>query len=74
MDVTHMASAMERILTDLPLRQSLRRRGLNNVARFSWDESARRVSQRIDALLSQPRDRRASTGNDALRRESSSKL
>ncbi|MDE1193930.1 MAG: glycosyltransferase family 1 protein [Pseudomonas sp.] len=74
MDISHMASAMERILTDLPLRQSLRRRGLNNVARFSWEESARRVSQRIDALLNQPRDRRSSTGNDALRRESSSKL
>jgi hypothetical protein len=71
-----MASAMERILTDLPLRQSLRRRGLNNVARFSWEESARRVSHRIDVLLNQSRDRRASpaTGTDALRRESSSKL
>ncbi|WP_296262383.1 MULTISPECIES: glycosyltransferase family 4 protein [unclassified Pseudomonas] len=73
-DVTHMTAAMERILTDLPLRQSLRRRGLNNVARFSWDESARRVSQRIDTLLNHPKDRRTSTGNDALRRESSSKL
>lgn len=74
MDVSHMASAMERILTDLPLRQSLRRRGLNNVARFSWDESARRISQRIDALLTPSRDRRGSTGSDAMRRESSSKL
>jgi len=72
LDSQHMASAMERILTDLPLRQSLRRRGLNNVARFSWEDSARRVSQRIDALLTQPMDRRA--GNDALRRESSSKF
>jgi glycosyltransferase involved in cell wall biosynthesis len=53
-DVGHIASAMERILTDLPLRQSLRRRGLNNVTRFSWEDSARRVSQRIDALLAQP--------------------
>jgi glycosyltransferase involved in cell wall biosynthesis len=51
LDVGHMASAMERILTDMPLRQSLRRRGLNNVDRFSWEESARRVSLRIDALL-----------------------
>jgi glycosyltransferase involved in cell wall biosynthesis len=53
-DVGHIASAMKRILTDLPLRQSLRRRGLNNVTRFSWEDSARRVSQRIDALLAQP--------------------
>lgn len=51
LDVSHMAAAMERILTDLPLRQSLRRRGLTNVRRFSWEESARRVSQRIDALI-----------------------
>jgi glycosyltransferase involved in cell wall biosynthesis len=46
-----MATAMERVLTDLPLRQSLRRRGLNNVSRFSWEDSAQRVSQRIDALI-----------------------
>ncbi|WP_122663768.1 glycosyltransferase family 4 protein [Pseudomonas viridiflava] len=50
LDVSHMASAMERILTDMPLRQALRRRGLSNVERFSWEDSARRVSQRIDAL------------------------
>jgi len=53
-DVEHIAAAMERILTDLPLRQSLRRRGLNNVTRFSWEDSASRVSQRIDALLAKP--------------------
>lgn len=75
MDTTHMAAAMERILADLPLRQSLRRRGLNNVARFSWEESARRVSHRIDTLLNVPSDRRAPPKKaDALRRESSSKL
>lgn len=50
LDVSHIASAMERILTDLPLRQALRRRGLNNVERFSWEDSAHRVSQQIDAL------------------------
>lgn len=50
-DVEHMAAAMQRILTDMPLRQSLRRRGLNNVGRFSWEASAQRVSQRIDALI-----------------------
>lgn len=51
LDVEHMASAMQRMLEDLPLRQALRRRGFNNVSRFSWDESARRVSLRIDSLL-----------------------
>jgi glycosyltransferase involved in cell wall biosynthesis len=50
-DVEHMAAAMQRILTDMPLRQSLRRRGLNNVGRFSWEASAQRVSQRIDVLI-----------------------
>lgn len=74
LDVAHIASAMERILSDLPLRQSLRRRGLNNVTRFSWEESARRISQRVDALVNQTQDRRTSTpGNDSLQRESSSK-
>jgi glycosyltransferase involved in cell wall biosynthesis len=53
MDIEHMATAMARVLTDLPLRQSLRRRGLNNVNRFSWEDSAQRVSQRIDALIGQ---------------------
>jgi len=73
LDVSHMASAMERILIDLPLRQSLRRRGLNNVTRFSWEESARRVSQRIDTLINASKDRRgASTSGDTLQRESSS--
>lgn len=74
MDVSHMAAAMERILTDAPLRQSLRKRGLNNAARFSWDESARRVSQRIDVLLNQAHDRRGNSGSDALHRESSREL
>jgi glycosyltransferase involved in cell wall biosynthesis len=74
LDVSHMSAAMERILTDVPLRQSLRRRGLINVARFSWEESARQVSQRIDALLSPVRDRRSNQSSDALGRESSSKL
>jgi len=50
MDVAHIAAAMERILTDMPLRKALRRRGLNNVERYSWDDSALRISQRIDAL------------------------
>jgi glycosyltransferase involved in cell wall biosynthesis len=54
-DVSHIAAAMERVLTDVTLRQSLRRRGLNNVTRFSWEDSAQRVSQRIDALLPKPK-------------------
>lgn len=51
LDVNHMASAMQRVLTDQPLREALRLHGLNNVERFSWDMSAQRLSQRLDALL-----------------------
>jgi glycosyltransferase involved in cell wall biosynthesis len=75
LDVTHIASAMERILTDAPLRQSLRRRGLTNVTRFSWEDSARRISQRIDSLMNVSRDRRSTSAqgsSDTLQRESSS--
>ncbi|WP_268797021.1 glycosyltransferase family 4 protein [Pseudomonas huanghezhanensis] len=73
LDVSHIAAAMERILSDLTLRRSLRRRGLNNVARFSWEDSAQRVSQRIDFLTSPAKDRRgASSGTDNLQRKSSS--
>lgn len=73
LDVSHIAAAMERILSDQTLRQSLRRRGLNNVSRFSWEDSARRVSQRIDLLTSPTKDRRgASSGTDKLQRKSSS--
>ena len=35
-----LVSAMRRIATDEALRQDLRRRGHENVARFSWDDSA----------------------------------
>ncbi|WP_397452436.1 glycosyltransferase family 4 protein [Pseudomonas sp. NA-150] len=55
-DVNHIATAMQRMLTDATLRRSMRRRGLQNVSRFSWEDSARRVSQRIDALLGKSTD------------------
>lgn len=51
LDIKHMAAAMQRVLTDQPLREALRLHGLNNVERFSWDLSAQRLSQRLDALL-----------------------
>ncbi|CAM3382101.1 glycosyl transferase family 1 [Pseudomonas floridensis] len=51
LDVSHMAAAMHRVLVDAPLRDALRLHGLNNVKRFSWQLSAQRLSQRIDALL-----------------------
>jgi hypothetical protein len=46
---------------------------LSNVTRFSWEESARRVSQRIDTLINASMDRRGtSNSGDTLQRESSS--
>jgi glycosyltransferase involved in cell wall biosynthesis len=36
-------NAIHRIVTDASLRQSLREKGLENVKRFSWDTSARRL-------------------------------
>ncbi|OUM08117.1 glycosyl transferase family 1 [Pseudomonas syringae] len=51
LDVSHMAAAMQRVLVDAPLRQSLRQQGLENVQRFSWELSALRLSRHIDALL-----------------------
>ncbi|RMV80187.1 Glycosyl transferase, group 1 protein [Pseudomonas caricapapayae] len=51
LDVSHMAAAMQRMLIDAPLRNALQVQGLHNVQRFSWDLSAQRLSQRIDALL-----------------------
>ncbi|MCD5992714.1 glycosyltransferase family 4 protein [Pseudomonas sp. CDFA 602] len=53
LDVSHMAAAMQRVLTDAPLRQALRLHGLHNVKRFCWDLSAQRLCQRIDALQEQ---------------------
>ena len=40
-DLDRLASAMERALDDEPLRAQLRSRGFANVARFSWEKTAR---------------------------------
>jgi glycosyltransferase involved in cell wall biosynthesis len=65
LDVSHMAAAMHRVLTDQPLREALRLHGLNNVERFSWDLSAQRLSQRIDSLLGTKAVRGANVGTAA---------
>ncbi|MBD1552160.1 glycosyltransferase family 4 protein [Pseudomonas typographi] len=54
LDTEHMARAMSLVLSNLTLRQHLRTLGLQNVARFSWEASARRISERIDSLLQNP--------------------
>jgi glycosyltransferase involved in cell wall biosynthesis len=40
-----IADAMYRVLTDEPLRRSLREKGLRRAAQFSWEASARRVRE-----------------------------
>lgn len=46
-----MASVMEKIIVDGDLRAELVRRGDENIKRFSWDESAKKVSQIVDKIL-----------------------
>lgn len=62
LDINHIAAAMHRVLIDEPLRRTLRQQGLGNVTRFSWDGSAQRLSQRLDALLGSCQQR-AGNGN-----------
>lgn len=49
--VADITRAMERILSDEALRQDLRRRGKNNVARYCWHSSARQLSRLIDKVF-----------------------
>jgi glycosyltransferase involved in cell wall biosynthesis len=51
LDVEHISRAMALALNSLTIRQHLRTLGLQNVARFSWDASARLISDRIDSVL-----------------------
>jgi glycosyltransferase involved in cell wall biosynthesis len=50
LDVDHIARAMALALNNLNIRQHLRTLGLHNVSRFSWEDSARLVSDQIDLL------------------------
>jgi glycosyltransferase involved in cell wall biosynthesis len=49
-DIDSIASSMERIIRDSTLRHQLAADGLRNVARFSWTDSAQKVSDLIDSL------------------------
>jgi glycosyltransferase involved in cell wall biosynthesis len=46
-----IAAALERVLTDAPLREDLRARGLQRARDFSWDHTARRVRAIYDEVL-----------------------
>ena len=52
LNVKDIAQSMQRILHDEALREDLRRRGKTNLARFSWNTSARQVSRLIDQAFS----------------------
>ncbi|WP_263261185.1 glycosyltransferase family 1 protein [Pseudomonas sp. RIT-PI-S] len=50
LDVDQMARAMALVLDNPSIGEHLRTLGLRNVARFSWQASARMISDRLDAL------------------------
>ncbi|MCW3148891.1 glycosyltransferase family 4 protein [Stutzerimonas stutzeri] len=51
MDINSIAQCMSRVLQDASLRSDLRKRGQANVARYSWETSAKVVSRLIDRTL-----------------------
>lgn len=53
-DLQEMALCMRRVLHNQALREALVARGQRNVARYSWNASAQRVSRLIDTVQAQP--------------------
>lgn len=53
LDTEHISRAMSLALNNLTIRQHLRTLGLQNVSRFSWEDSAQLISDRIDSLTLQ---------------------
>lgn len=49
-DVDDMASKIKMILEDENLQEELRQKGFENVKRFSWEESAKKIIDRIERL------------------------
>lgn len=56
-----ITAALERILEDAPLRETLRQRGAARVAEFTWERGAQQLYAHLDAarLISSPADRPA---------------
>jgi glycosyltransferase involved in cell wall biosynthesis len=61
LDTEHISRAMSLALNNLTIRQHLRTLGLQNVSRFSWEESAQLISDRIDSLTLQKKPTSATT-------------
>lgn len=51
LDESDIARGLARVVDDADLREELRKRGFENVQRFSWSESANRVNELIDEVL-----------------------
>jgi glycosyltransferase involved in cell wall biosynthesis len=49
-----IAAAMSRLAADEPLRQDLRRRGLERARQFTWDRTAQMVLQVYDQVRRRP--------------------
>ncbi|BEM76851.1 glycosyl transferase family 1 [Serratia marcescens] len=58
-NVSDMAAAMERIITDERLREALIAKGEQNVARFSWHHSAEKVDQIVGEIQAVSQGRNA---------------
>ncbi|WP_160328178.1 glycosyltransferase family 4 protein [Solirubrum puertoriconensis] len=52
--VAQLAEALTKLDTDSQLREQLIQQGLLNVRRFSWEESARRLWEAVEATVSAP--------------------
>jgi glycosyltransferase involved in cell wall biosynthesis len=50
-DPEAIADAMQRVLSDEPLRARMRERGLVRARHFSWDRSIRRVHEIYEEVL-----------------------
>jgi glycosyltransferase involved in cell wall biosynthesis len=51
-DTAALAAALDRLLTDEPLRAALVARGYRQAQRFSWEEAARQVLSIFEELTS----------------------
>ncbi|ANS42048.1 glycosyltransferase family 4 protein [Serratia inhibens] len=51
-DISQIRHAMERVVSDTALRNELKEKGQKNTERFSWDKSAKTISDLVDKLKS----------------------
>ena len=54
-NVFEIMRALHRVLVDQPLREKLKQRGYEQVKRFSWDDSARRILAVYEEVVGRPR-------------------